>query len=149
MKRVKYQHIEFSQKSQKGAAIYCFGCRGMSIEDSEFKHLKSQEGGAIHLVDFPTNKKLTDLKGKYKIIGTKFESITAWVGGALYIDHPQLLQITNCTFNKLYAINSTNNASNSPSGMGGAIYYLCSQDDNDCRVEIDGSTNFTFNFAQI
>lgn len=33
--------------------------------------------------------------------------------------------------------------------MGGAIYYLCSQDDNDCQLIIDGLTNFTYNFAQI
>lgn len=60
----------------------------MTIVDSVFKNLKSEEGGAIHLVDFPTNKRITDLKGKYRIIGTKFEAITAYVGGALYLDHP-------------------------------------------------------------
>jgi hypothetical protein len=130
--RVKYQHIEFSTQSLKGAALYCFGCRSISIVDSAFKNLKSQEGGAIHIVDFPTNKQLADLKGKYKITGTKFESITAYLGGALYLDHPQLIEITNCTFTKLFALNNTGKSTSTLSGMGGAIYYLCSQDDKDC-----------------
>lgn len=53
-----------------------------------FRNLRSQSGGAIHLTDIPTNKKLSDMKGKYKITGTTFEKITANLGGALYLDHP-------------------------------------------------------------
>jgi hypothetical protein len=91
-----------------GAAIYCFGCRAIDIQDSVFKKLKSQLGGAIHIVDFPNNKLTTDNLEKYSIVRTTFDTITAHLGGALYLDHPQLIKIQDCKFNNLKAINVTN-----------------------------------------
>jgi hypothetical protein len=78
----------FNPKSEKGAAILCFGCRRVDISYSIFKYLKSQQGAALHLTDIPTNKKDTDGVSKYRISNTFFEYITGNVGGVLYLDHP-------------------------------------------------------------
>ncbi len=75
MNRVRYQNIQFNRLSEKGAAIQCYGCRKIDIRDSLFKNIKSQIGGAIHITDIPTNKKLTDGRGKYKISNTVFEKV--------------------------------------------------------------------------
>lgn len=56
VERVTFSNINFAPSSVVGAAIYCFGCRSIDIKTSLFKKLKSQQGGAIHIVDFPTNK---------------------------------------------------------------------------------------------
>ncbi len=45
-------------------------------------------GGALHLTDMPTNKRLTDGADKYRIVNTMFESVQSNLGGALYLDHP-------------------------------------------------------------
>lgn len=95
----------------------------------------------------PTNKRLTDKLGKYFISGTSFDSITSYVGGALYLDHPQLFEIQQCTFSNLRALNRTNQTDLN-GGIAGAIYYTCSGDDPDCEVAIE-NTNFTNNFAQV
>ena len=54
--KVTFSNINFAPNSQVGAAIYCFGCRAIDIRQSSFKKLKSEQGGAIHIVDVPTNK---------------------------------------------------------------------------------------------
>ncbi len=90
----------------------------------------------------PTNKKPTDGRGKYKIYNTAFEGITANLGGALYLDHPQNLQIINSTFYQTKALNMTTDQTNSPSGIGGAIYYKCSIADTNCELEVLGRTVF-------
>lgn len=86
--------------------------------------------------------------GKYAITDSRFDTITGLLGGALYLDHPQLLKISGCTFNNLRALNATNQTDLVSGGIGGAIFYICSADDDNCRVEIS-NTNFTRNFAQI
>ncbi len=62
----------------------------MIIDNSYFGNLKSQLGGAIYLTDSVENKRNygTDLKEKYIIRKSTFENIDAFVGGALYLDHP-------------------------------------------------------------
>ena len=47
-------------------------------------------GGAIYLSDQPENKHNTAIEKtqKYIIKKTTFENIEAFVGGALYLDHP-------------------------------------------------------------
>lgn len=47
-------------------------------------------GGAIYLTDQPENKGTSsiDKNSKYLIRKTTFENIQAYVGGALYLDHP-------------------------------------------------------------
>lgn len=56
VERVTFSNINFAPNSVVGAAIYCFGCRAIDIRRSTFRKLKSEQGGAIHIVDFPTNK---------------------------------------------------------------------------------------------
>jgi hypothetical protein len=70
---VTYQNIQYNLKSEKGAAIQCFGCRKIEIVNSKFKGLRSWVGGAIHITDFPTNKRPEDINGKYLIKGTSFD----------------------------------------------------------------------------
>jgi|LauGreDrversion4_2_1035121.scaffolds.fasta_scaffold52934_6 hypothetical protein len=74
MKRVKYQNAMFNPEAIKGAAVLCFGCRKLHIDQSIFKNLKSEQGSALHLTDIATNKKDTDGPGKYKITNTLFEN---------------------------------------------------------------------------
>ncbi len=88
LKDVKYHNMQFSPYSEKGAAIQCFGCRKIDIQDSWFKGIRSQVGGALHLTDMPTNKRVTDTPDKYRIVNTMFESVQSNLGGALYLDHP-------------------------------------------------------------
>ena len=88
MRRVKYQNAMYNPDAIKGAAVLCFGCRRLSIDNSIFKNLKSEQGSAVHLTDIPTNKKDSDRPGKYKITNTLFENTQGNVGGTLYLDHP-------------------------------------------------------------
>ena len=37
MNRVKYQNIQFNKLSEKGAAVQCYGCRAIDINNSLFR----------------------------------------------------------------------------------------------------------------
>jgi predicted outer membrane repeat protein len=124
----------------------------MIIENSYFGNLKSQVGGAIFLRDSLENKRNfgTDLKEKYIIRKSTFENIDAFVGGALYLDHPQSMIITDCVFNKLRASSWTSDKKTDlPSGIAGAINYICDVNDPQCYLKIDGKTSFINNYAAI
>ncbi len=138
----------FNPGATKGAAVLCFGCRKVQIDNSLFKNLKSVEGSALHLTDIPTNKKEGDKPGKYKITNTLFENTQGNVGGTIYLDHPQFFRVENCTFYLSRALNkSTEDSGLSVNGIGGAIYYLCSAADPKCDLEIAGTTEFQYNYA--
>jgi hypothetical protein len=51
--------------------------------------------------------------------------------------------ITDCTFNKLRALNRTaDQRSDLPSGIAGAIFYGCDSNDQECSLTINGTTVF-------
>jgi hypothetical protein len=70
-------------------------------------------GGALHLTDMPTNKRVTDGADKYRIVNTMFESVSSNLGGALYLDHPQFFQIINSTFLHVRALNRSSDVPSS------------------------------------
>ena len=57
MNRVRIHNICNNPLSLKGAALYCYGCRGITIIGSTFNNLVSNAGAAIYITDFPTNKR--------------------------------------------------------------------------------------------
>ena len=152
LNNVRITEINQNEKSEMGAAIQCLFCRRMIIENSYFGNLRSQLGGAIYLTDSVENKRNygTDLQEKYIIRKSTFENIDAYVGGALYLDHPQSMIITDCNFNRLRANNrTTTKKTDLPSGIAGAINYICDDNDPLCNLTIDGTTTFSNNYAAI
>jgi hypothetical protein len=112
--------------SVKGAALACFDCKSLLITHSIFINLRSALGGAIFIQENENKKNSIAATPKYIIHNSKFINNTAISGGALYIDNPHLMTISNCTFR--------NNSAVFPlaaqgfyltSGYGGAIYYSC------------------------
>jgi len=104
------------------------------------------------LTDSVENKRNygADLREKYIIRKSTFENIDAYVGGGLYLDHPQSMIITDCVFNKLRALNRTSDKKTDlPSGIAGAINYICDVNDPQCSLKIDGATSFTNNYAAV
>jgi hypothetical protein len=104
------------------------------------------------LTDSVLNKRNfgADLKEKYIIRKSTFENIDAYVGGGLYLDHPQSMIITDCVFNKLRALNRTSDKKTDlPSGIAGAIDYICDVNDPLSSLKIDGVTSFTNNYAAV
>jgi hypothetical protein len=84
------------------------------------------------------------------ISNTVFENIDAYLGGGLYLDHPQSMIISDSTFRNLRALNrSLDIKSDTPYGIAGAVYYGCSAIDPQCSLSISGNTVYSYNFAQI
>lgn len=65
-------------------------------------------GGAIYLLDAVENKRTDDPVDKYYIQGSVFENIESYLGGALFLEHPQSMIITDCKFSNLRAMNRSN-----------------------------------------
>ena len=82
-------------------------------------------GGAIAIEEEDSNKDTTVSATKYLISKSTFFNSSANVGGAIYMDNPQYVSISNCTFksNKAYNLTSTSSTTFDYSGSGGAIYY--------------------------
>jgi hypothetical protein len=58
--------------------------------------------------------------------------------------------ITDSVFNKLRAINRTSDKKTDlPSGIAGAINYICDINDPKCSLTIDGTTIFSNNYAAV
>eukprot|EP00347_Sterkiella_histriomuscorum_P016469 403353061 len=143
-----FVNIQSNSNSEKGAAIQCLDCRSMIVNGSTFSQLRSQIGGAIYVQDVSLNKRITDKQTKYSIINSKFNDVTAYAGGAIYLSYPQYFYIENTHFDNCRALNATVSKAGSNVGSGGAIFYECGSSDSQCQLNITGNSKFTNNFAQ-
>ncbi len=82
----------------KGSALACFDCKAISIVRSEFKNIKSTQGGAIFIQETEVSKKVTDKYGKYVINETVIEYCSAVTGGAIFIDNTHYMTISSSRF---------------------------------------------------
>ncbi|CDW74982.1 UNKNOWN [Stylonychia lemnae] len=140
-----------SQTSQgNGAGIKCQNCRGLSIMNSKFQNLRSQQGGCLYITESESNKESNsiNLSHKYKIENTTFSNCSALLGGAIFANNPQSLIITSSIFqsNKAY-LNAKSKLEYQ--GSGGAIFYTCNSDTLNCQLQFAGTNNFKSNQARI
>eukprot|EP00347_Sterkiella_histriomuscorum_P001991 403369895 len=135
--------------SNYGGALRCIDCQYIDISQSNFTNMKAIYGGAISIEEDDTNKKTVATSSKYKIHNCIFQNATSNLGGALYLNNPQNLIISNCTFNNNKATTSTDSSLQELSGSGGAIYYTCNQAYLNCKVQITQNTSLSNNYASI
>lgn len=100
MNKVTVKNIYSNPLSVKGAALACFDCNSIRITQSTFINLRSILGGAIFIQENENKKKelSPDNRPKYLLHQNLFINNTAITGGAIYIDNPQLMTISNSTF---------------------------------------------------
>ena len=106
-------------------------------------------GGVLSIEESESNKITTDIGSKYLITNCEFENSVANVGGSLYISNAQYLTISNSTFLRNRAVNSSNSALSKLQGTGGGIYLGCDENENNCQYAIEGITRFEENRADI
>jgi hypothetical protein len=112
-------------------------------------NLKSALGGAIFIQENENKKNLIASPTKYMIHNSKFINNTAIAGGAIYIDNPQSMTVSNCTFRNNSAIlPNAKQGSYLTAGQGGAIYYLCDNVIQNCKLRVTNRTVFLYNFAK-
>ena len=115
-------------------------CDKVSIKESIFTDLKAQSGGAIYLEQADSVKQ--SVSGpSYEIISTQISNSEAYIGGALYIQNPEYMQILSSTFSNNRAYNDSEFIL---SGVGGAIYYTCDSAWL-CQLDIMGGNVFESN----
>ena len=79
----------------------------------------------------------------YNLTNSIIKSGNSSLGGGLYINNPQYMQILNNVFSDNIAINDSILAT---SGYGGGLYYTCT-DLNECNVTVMENNVFNNNYA--
>jgi len=139
-----------SRAKQNGGALNCLNCRGLYVSQSSFSGQQANLGGAFHLEESEDNKRLSDRRGKYRILGSTFNNCSAFAGGALYLDNPQFLTVgQGTTFSTNTAFNTSEKEYNRRAGSGGAIYYTCNSKSISCLVSVEGGTKYLGNYAAV
>lgn len=142
--------LKSSRPKQNGGALSCYNCRGLYVSQSSFSGQQANLGGAFHLEESEDNKRLSDRLGKYQILGSSFNNCSAYAGGAIYLDNPQFLTVSQgTTFSANTALNTSETKYKGYAGSGGAIYYTCNTKTIDCLVSVNGATKFLSNYAAV
>lgn len=138
-----------SAQSTKGSALACYDCKAISISRSEFKNIKSIQGGAIFIQETEVSKKVSDKYGKYFISETVIEYCSAVTGGAIFIDNIHYMTISYSRFQHNYAKSFTSSSGINVlgNGAGGAIYYQCDSVIQNCQLDIIDKSSFYNNHA--
>ena len=86
----------------------------------------------FYITESENNKKDSDNSTKYRISKSEFRNGNAHVGGALYLNNIQYMQISNSTFDNFTVTNTSIDSIKHLGGSGGAIYYTCDSSYLDC-----------------
>ena len=133
----------------EGAGLYCFNCRAITVQNSNFKNLNSLKGGALFIEETQTNKLPQYRYGKYRVLSSTFTECEAVAGGAIYLRNPQYMTIGGRTvFSQNRARNSSDENFKKIRGTGGALYFDCDENQMDCLVDI-ADTTFSNNVGEI
>lgn len=126
-------HDSYSEK-KSGCGFFCNRCYFVYVENSNFKNLETgEEGGAIKLSKLFNS---TEYPVSY-IRNNTFINNKAKSGGAIVLDRPNLLEVSDNIF-------TNNNATSAENGSGGAILYRCDPTTLEglynCTVSLTGNT---------
>jgi hypothetical protein len=94
-------------------------CLTISLNNSEFYNLTSDNGGAIYIEQSESSKSDTTI---YTINNITIKYSSAEIGGGLYLTNTYSTYLNNSLFSNNEAYNDTDNNY----GSGGSIYFSCS-----------------------
>ena len=83
------------------------------------------------------------------ISNSSFTNSKSYVGGAIYSDNAQSLNVEKSVFISCMALTAEATDNTIKQGSGGVIFFTCDSISLNCKLDIRASNNFTNNFAQI
>eukprot|EP00347_Sterkiella_histriomuscorum_P016286 403353768 len=138
----------------KGGAFYAAGFLQMSISYNSIikNNIAFEIGDDIYITNTKNLFSLSqvDIENINAKTSIYIEQAQVNIRGALYLNNPEQLEISNCTFLNNAAISTAlQNKIRSLDGSGGALYFTCNQNKQNCRLTITSDNVFENNTASL